>query len=1071
MTSPTTNKAFKVYQASAGSGKTYTIVKEYLGLCLRSKADLSNFRHILAITFTNMAANEMKEKVLNQLLDIINSDPQEAAKSMEADLIKELNIERDELKSNAQELFICIIHNYSDFYICTIDAFVQRLARSFPKELRLPNQFNVSIDKKEVSMEITERIGEQIGADNEFLTHVIEDYSEKKFDKNKSPKVQNDISGFTVGLLSEDAFQKHEQNRFVDEGAYKEANQFLNEQTKPFEKDAMQFVADFEAFLKQYNLEEKDFNGISKSPCTSLYKKLRGNIYPILSPTLSQIAEGSKTWYHKDLPKKLGADPFKQVDEAFQKSCLPFIQRYRQQIGNYLFYKSQFQNLSLYVLRSKIKTELETYISEEQVVHISEFNKRINEILGDFSVPFIYERLGEHFKHLFIDEFQDTSVLQWQNLIPLIDNSLANKNMSMVVGDGKQSIYRWRNGEVEQITHLPEIYAKPGDATEAFNEYEQGFINNFNFNELKTNFRSLGKVVDFNNDLFRFAADLLPEEERSVYQMKENPYGKEVSIEQLKRHPEGGYAQIELFDKKDGSLEMMKRTQEIINDVLTKGFKKGDITILVRTNKEGTAIAKYLNENGIEVVSAESILLKGSNKVQLLISALNYLIHSDNAVAVANVLYYWHATRGNSFDGVVDGVFDQAKNIAKGKLPIEKVLELQDNALKDLMARSYSLYDLCASMIRLFGFNSLGDIFLNFFLNLVYQWQSAEEANIQQFLDYWEANKKDLAVVTGKSDAVSVMTIHKSKGLEFDVVICPFLKDNLNDSKGSSIWISPEDLGFEAIPNIDMVQFSITKDTATWSSKAQDIAELEDRKVMLDNLNIDYVAFTRAVQRLYVMAYQVKEIKNNPINKFFKDHPEPYGDPNAHKVALSKDKGGHEIEFFNESASTEWFDKISIDDDPSMYWMHPDDPMKPMEWGTFVHQVLSEVQHKDDIDRVLKTHVDSGAIDQATADHLRSLFEQMASHPVVGPAFSEQAKVKNECDILTREHGILRPDRFAELPDKIYLLDYKTGKKDKEHHEQLSRYQSVLRNMVDQTIEAYLVYLGDTIDIEKAEAV
>ena len=1053
------SNAFKVYQASAGSGKTYTIVKEYLGLCLRSEAATENFRQILAITFTNMAANEMKAKILKQINDIIHSDPNQEAKGMEADLIKELGIDRKSLKANAEILFQKIIHDYSSFCVSTIDAFVQRLSRSFAKDLNLPTQFNVSIDEDEVADAITERIGEQIGPTEPFLTKLLEDFSNMKFDSEKSPKIANNIHNFVKELFSEETFQKNEENHFKTKEQYKETLEFINKKIYPFEAECKQFVRDFEGFIKANNLTEDDFSYKASGPCLSFLKNLKENDLPTLGKRQQQIIEGTFNWYSKTLPKKPGFD---SLDAEFQQVFVSFIKRYQQQIGSYQFYKSQLGLLSLYALRSMIKAQLESYINEEQIVHISEFNKRINELMGDFSVPFVYERLGEHFKYLFIDEFQDTSVLQWQNLIPLLDNSLAS-NMSMVVGDGKQSIYRWRNGEVGQIVSLPEVFSKP-DGSPAFDDFERSLVNHFDFNELKCNYRSFKNIVDFNNSFFDFGSEYLSSECRKVYADINPRYKKEVSITQQSTIDEDGFVQVELFDPSDSDEAMLSRIKELIEELTNKGFKKSDITILVRKNKIGSLIANYLNENGIDVVSAESILLKSSDKVQLIISTLDYLIHDDNAAVIASVLYFWNATHQKDFNGIVDGIFNHANSIAKGETDIESTMGLEPKALKSLLSKSYSLYDLCSALLRLYGFNTVGDSFLNFLLDVVYKWQSSDESGIGSFLEYWEKKKDKLSVICGNDDAVNIMTIHKSKGLEFNVVIYPFMVDNLDDKKTSSLWISPEALGFEHIPNIDKVQFTITKDSATWSPQIAQLAEQDNNKVRLDNLNLNYVAFTRAVQRLHILAYQSKDEAKSPLNAFLKEHPDTYGDPDSKKVELKKDHPEVK-DIFTESASGDWFSKITIDPNPSMFWANPDDKMSPVEWGEFVHQILSEVKDAKDIDHVLNPYIDAGVIDTKTASMLYGLFEQMVLHPTIYEAFTDQAKTKNECDILTSQHEIVRPDRYAELPDKIILLDYKTGQPSKDHHKQLQQYMSVLKKMKDKRIEAYLVYLGDTVQV------
>lgn len=1058
--SPATN-TFKVYQASAGSGKTYTIVKEYLSLCLNSEGAVNNYSQILAITFTNMAANEMKSKILKHLNEIIDSDLNQEPKSMESDLIKELGIDRQSLKANAALLFRKIIHDYGNFCVSTIDAFVQRLSRSFAKDLNLPTQFNVSIDEDEVADAITERLGEQIGTADPFLTKILEDFSEMKFDNEKSPKIANNIHNFVKKLFSEEAFQKNEKNHFESEEQYKETLDFLSKKVYSFEAECKRFVADFEAFVKTNNLTEEDFNYKTGGPCLSLLKNLKNSKILPLGERQLKLIDGSFNWYSKTMQKKAG---FESVDAAFQHVFVGFLKRYQQQVGPYLFYKSQLGQLSLYVLRSQIKAELEAYIGEEQVVHISEFNKRINELMGDFTVPFIYERLGEHFKYLFIDEFQDTSVLQWQNLMPLVDNSLHNNSMSMVVGDGKQSIYRWRNGEVGQIASLPEIYSKPDEAP-AFDEFENNFISRFDFHELKRNYRSFKNIVDFNNDFFTFAAQYLPEGSRKIYTDNDTQYGKEVTITQQSTIDDEGVVQVELFDPKafDDSM-MLARIKELIDDLLGKGFQKSDITILTRSNKTGSIIANHLNENHIKVISAESILLKSSDKVQLIISTLDYLIHDDNAAVTAAVLYYWNATHRDDFTGVVDGIFSQANSIAKGEVFIETALNMEPKALKSLLAKSYSLYDLCSAMMRLYGFNSVGDAYLNFLLDVVYKWQTTDESGIGSFLEYWEKKKNTLSVNASNADAVKIMTIHKSKGLEFNVVIYPFAVDNLDDKKSSTLWVSPKSLGFDDIPNIEKVQFTLTKDSATWSQKTFEISTLENEKIRLDNLNLNYVAFTRAVQRLHILAFQSSDEKKSPLNAFLKSHPSCYGDPNTPKVNSEKDETVLK-DIFTESSSGEWFDKIAIDPDPSMFWISKEDPMKPQEWGEFVHQVLSEIQNADDIQKALQPHIDSGTIDMNKAIMLKDKFLQMMNHPVIGKAFSKDAKIKNECEILSRSFGIKRPDRYAELPDEIFLLDYKTGKESNEHKKQLKRYISVLKNMVNKKISAYLVYLEGTLKV------
>ena len=1055
MSSPTP-EAFKVFQASAGSGKTYTIIKEYLKLCLKNEAATAEYSHILAITFTNMAANEMKEKIVRQLIKIINSDPNKAPVNMEKDLIDALGISRNQLKENAYRLFLNILYNYSDFFICTIDAFVQRLSRSFAKELQLPTQYSVSIDEEEVADDVTERFGELIGAGNPYLNRIVEDYVENQLENEKRAKVSSEIHDFVMKLFKEEAFDKSGGNPFEFEERYKETRDFVNAKVATFEKRCAQLVEDFDAFVAQYGLGPDDFNGKSKSGFLSIHGKLQKHEYPLPSATFSKILRGDANWYSKEL----SAGRLQQFDALFEAQPMAWFKWYAQHVGAYHFYKSQRDNLSLYVLRSWLKAEMEDYIREEQVVPISEFNKRINTILGDFSVPFIYERMGTRLKHVFIDEFQDTSVLQWHNLIPLLHNGIASGQMSMVVGDGKQSIYRWRSGEVEQIMKLPLIHLKPDD-NEAFDEFERAFVNNFRFTELKTNFRSFENIVKFNNEFFLASLEGLSEKYRRIYVENNERFHKQVSVEQHPHKQQPGYVALELIDSDDADQLMLERTKALVDELTCKGFLLSDITILVRANRHGKLVADYLSRSGIPVVSADSILLKSSNKVRLIIATLDYLIHPDNPLAAATMNYYWNLLRQECFDGVADGFFGQGPDT---------------EPFKALMMRSYSLYDLCSALMRHYGMDSAGDTYLGFLLDVVHQWQDADESGINHFLEYWEKKKNSLTVVSGKADAVTVTTIHKSKGLQYNVVICPFVKDDLDDRKTPVRWVAPSQLGFESIPNVEKVQFSITSKSREWSGEAETLAAEEDALTRLDNMNLIYVAFTRAVQRLHILSYKAKPIKTksdkpahgSPINTFLETHPATYGDPDTCKVELEDDEDKETVEeFYHESHAGDWIGKISIDPNPSMFWAHPDDPMKPQEWGEFVHQVLSEIHDAADIERALRPHRDSGVIDQAKADLLTNLFFQMSTHPVIGEAFSPAARVKNECDILLENGDIKRPDRYAELPDKIYLLDYKTGQKTDDNRRQLRRYMDLVGKMVAKPIEGYLVYLRDALEVER----
>ena len=1076
-----TTANFKVFQASAGAGKTFTLIKEYLKLCLANKGAVNNFRNILAITFTNAAANDMKAKIVKTLREIIDSE-EVVPNSMEAILMEELGISDAELKSNAQSLMTRIMHDYSSFCVSTIDAFVQKLSRSFAHDLGLPSQYAVSIDTDEVSETITEQLGLRISDQDDFLTRLLVDFSNNQFDSQRSTALESQLSDFIAKLMTEKAYQKDEKNNIKNYTQYKQTIDFLNDKTRGFEQIMQKHLDDFARLERQYGLSDELY-AYGKTGFISYVRKLSAKVYEQPSPRFIAVLE-KRTCFSKEGEKQLGKA---QID-TLNAALLPVLQSLKDCVvnglGQFLFYKMQKDLLYLYALRAQIRMEFDALANEEEIVHISEFNKLLNTVMGDFSVPFVYERIGEHFRHVFVDEFQDTSVLQWQNLLPLIDNGLSSGNMSMVVGDGKQSIYRFRSGEVEQIVSLPEIYALPNDEREAaFLQFEQNLKDNFAFKNLDTNYRSFKNVVDFNNAFFEEAYKNLSSDLQKVYVAEKPGTDEGVSIYQKKAKTEEGLVQVELYDAENQPKYCFDRVEAIIRDLTdTKGYLYADIALLTRKSDYGSEMANYLNDKGIPVISQDSILLKSSDKVQLLVSTLRYLLYGDNETNVANVLFYWKLTRKQEpgFNGDVSQVFGEVKAVAKGEKAIEPLMGLGDaGVLQDALAKATCLYDLCSNLLHIFHFDTIHDAFLNYFMEEIFKFQSGIKEGIADFLSYWDKKQDKLAVMSVSGNAVKIMTIHKSKGLEFPVVIYPEaiidLDEKLNASKAAEEWLRPEDLGFEAIPNLDKVLFKLDKNAINMGEKALEKVNKEKESNQLDNLNLLYVAFTRAVQRLYIIAKQGKSDKPNIIRDFLKDNDHQVPDNNALVYRFGspdfmkpKEKQKEEKkELKTESVAGDWFSKIKLDSNPTMVWQSKSDKLLPREFGELVHGILSKIPTSSEMESVLLPYLTDGTIDTETADWIRDKFLQMSKHSQIGAAFDPSAKIKTECEILYR--GVVcRLDRYAELSDVIYLIDYKTGKKDDEHHNQVRTYTNALKEMTEKEIRAYLVYLSeDTIDVEQ----
>ena len=1090
MTYPHKELNFKVFQASAGSGKTFTIVKEYLKLCLVDKNAVDNFRHILAITFTNASANDMKSKIIKYLNEIIDNQTTELG-AMETVLVDELGISQAELKHNATLLRTRIMHDYSSFCVSTIDAFVQKLSRAFASDLGLPSKYMVSIDDVEMAETVTQNIGLRISDKDDFLTRLLEDFSKNQFDNEYFVAIKDQLSEFIMKLMKEKAYFRDENNRIQNITQYRQTLDFLEGRLRQFEQGLRPYLDDFHSVENAYSLGDEDYS-YGKAGFISFVRKLSRRDYEQPSKRFYEVLD-KRSCFSKAAEKQLG----KAQVEAVNAALLPILDAlktyYENGLKAFLFYRSQRDLLYLYALRVQIKLEFEQLAENEDVVHISEFNKLLNEVMGDFSVPFVYERIGEHFQHVFVDEYQDTSVLQWQNLLPLIDNGLAAGQMSMVVGDGKQSIYRFRSGEVGQLVSLPEIYARPtDDRADAFIHYEDRLKDNFDFNNLDTNRRSFANVVKFNNAFFEAAISGLSADSKKVYIDQKPNSDVGVSIQQKIFHQEEGLVQVELFDSKTQPDYCLERVEALIRELTEKyGYRYSDITVLTRRNGYGSEIANYLNNKGIPVISQVSILLKSSDRVQMMVNALRYLIYGDSEINVVNLLYYWNLLKHSDFKGDISHWFDEVGAIVRGDAAIETIMGLgEPGLLEDLLSKATCLYDLCASLMRLFHFDTIRDAFLNYFMEEVFKWESGTKEGIAEFLAFWDKKKKDLAVKSVSGNAVQITTIHKSKGLQYNVVIYPEaitnLDEKLNPRMSPEEWLRPQDLGFDPILNLDSVLFKMDKVANGMGDLAMEHIEKEAENNRLDNLNLLYVAFTRAVQRLYIIA---KSDQPNLYDDFFKDEKSlelfeteetencrsyRLGNPDFMKPA-EKQTEEHQEDEMTDSVAADWFARIHVDPNPTLYWQSENDVFQPREWGNLVHSILSEIHTIADADKALRPYLLDGSIDSETAVMLKDQFMKMAQHPQIGAAFNEAAKVKNECELVFEEEDehqekkvvVRRPDRYAELPDVIYLLDYKTGKKDPEHHTQVQHYANAVKELSGKEIRAYLVYLSeDTIEVE-----
>ena len=1059
------NKPLKIYKASAGSGKTFTLVREYLTLCLGGNADA--YREILAVTFTNKAANEMKAKILRFLLGISEGYGDNDIKQMRGYLLDTIGVQESELIRRAKELYVRMLHNYSDVAVCTIDSFVQKLSRSFARELELPGQYSVILDNDDLIDEIIQRLSDEIGK-NQFITNILSEFVEYNLSEETSWNVKKLIGEYSEKLLSEDAYRKGNYKNFtdLDEEKYTTIKKYVHSENEKTTDALSQIVKDIESAENRLGITDLDYNGKTKTGLPSVKRKMTEGKSSVTTATIDKILSGEKNW--NDAKSKVIGDEIVNV-------YADAIAKYKLLYSRKLVLGVIEKDLYLYVLRSHIFELIREFIAETSQVHISEFNKRISDILSDCSVPFIYERIGERFKHFFIDEFQDTSVLQWHNFLPLVENSLAYGNMDLIVGDAKQSIYRFRGGEVEQIINLPNIYKRPeGDFGE---RCETQFINSAHKMSLSTNYRSSKNVIKFNNTFFRYAERFLTAND--VYRDAEQVYD---------RKNQGGYVSVEVFHGEMKADEYKAKVKESmlaqIQDLHARGVDYKDITILVRSNSDGTDIANYLVENGVEVLSAESVLLQTSDKVQLVVNTLRLMVDAENPVTQKAVEFY-----------------SDKCNCGRRDVPWRI----------STIAQTGGIYDTCIQICNQCNFNVVSDVFLQYFMSAVYEWQCRHSASINEFLEFWDKKKNKLAVqITGDLDCVQIMTIHKAKGLEFKVVFYPYADTSLNSPNGltqGEVWLQCADNDdTKDIQYLDAFLLKLSKDKLVGTTY-EHLLKNEENKTMLDVMDIMYVAMTRAKNMLYVYTndkrpangynlftdffadnLDIQHIKtendDSDFNDYFVKNEEfdivegeeatsyNYGDVDFTILNVKEKDGKNDgvkiLELKEDEVAPKplnWTEKLQVDPDPTMLWAEKGSFL-PEEWGSLVHQILSRIKTINDAERALKPYVNDGTIDEEQASKLLKTFRKVTEIPELQPAFSEDAIVKNEMDIHTYDGRIIRPDRYAETPKGTILIDYKTGKAHEEYFNQLRDYTSALMQMNPmQQIKAFLVYIGDEVKV------
>lgn len=1069
---------FKIYSSSAGSGKTFTLTKEYLKLILQ-KNDPKSFRNILAITFTNDAANEMKHRILSALKGFSGPDASEGKyASMFTKIGEELpDIAGEELQKRAKAAFQAILHDYADFGVKTIDSFINQLVSSFTLDLELPYNYEIQLDKDMVLFEAAERLLSKVGF-SEFadLSDTLTEFALSKVEDGKSwNNLVEDLVKFSNPLLNDHSFYLITKNDELTPKDYAR----IKKNIRTYRNGLLSQVK----AKGQEGVKLTDVNGLNSKDFTQGEKGIYG-FYTKLSQTpevlfdskfpnkyhLDAIEEDK--WYPKAAPtsSKVTIDSIKDRLVDIARDILEIK---KAQLPKYLLLNEIEKVLFQLSLLRFIKEEFDLVLAEKNQVFLSEFNRRILEIVVSEPVPFIYERLGEKYDHILIDEFQDTSDLQFFNLLPLIENSLAKNNFNMIVGDPKQSIYRWRGGKVELMIHLIKNQTdklKENSMISEIQHLQLDSLSSFIQKEaLVVNYRSRKEIISFNNAVF----EVIKDEKKGDYPFIEDVF-EDFKQEFRPDAPSGGHVEVEFLPYDPAEDRALDRILAIIEKALSEGYALGDLAVLSRTNRQSAEVAKFLDGKGYKIVSKDSLLLRNCLSVNLLIAFLELINEPGNELHRYEAVFLFFLLKFGTTPAT--GQYQEMQAYIREK-ETDQFLKFFERFGVEFKSADFDFlnpYTLTESLIEALSLSeNKKDIpYLFTFLDLILTFYQQQSSQLQDFINHWKDIRDKSSIQTqGGGDAVTVTTIHKSKGLEYPVVIMPYAGWEYKPKAGTAVWVDLSANSYEELTSEGkqlMAAPFILKDTLK-ETEVSEVYKTELEMTFIESLNMLYVGLTRPTDKLYILSDLSHHNNFKGVGEFLKSYLVKTGEYlegkykyvisegffTPPKAEVAEQSGGLLIS--NLRTSTQ-FKKLKIKSNASQLF-DIETFEKQKDRGNKIHAGFALIKSKADIDDAIRRLVIDGMIVETEKEEIRAYLKEVISHPKISFLFEEGLEIENEREILLRDHEIQRPDRVVFIGDSIFIVDYKTGEKKESHKKQLRNYGDLFAKMGYQNLNLLLIYL------------
>lgn len=1049
---------YKVINASAGSGKTYALVQNLLAICLKSPTQPDKIRNILALTFTNKAANEMKHRIIEWLKDFSSSDYanfsalKDIQKKLESENVK---VSLDELHHRSKKILDYVLHNYSTLNIGTIDKFNSRLVRSFSYELGLAQNFNLEINPEPFLMEAVDKMLENIGEKND-VSDAFMDFVNYSLDNNERVNLNKTLYDSAKEYVKDKHYFKLNDNKDFDWEVYENSKKNLRNDLQNLKKSTLEILQTALELMQEKNLETADFAGGK-------------------SNSIAKFFHETQKYYQsqrKDFPFPANEDSamnkFLAGTSATSKNreseileILDFLIEMRLKlINNYILtHKKEkvLQALLPLKVNKDIQDQLAIIEEENDLVLLSKFNILIHENLREEPTSFIYEKVGTQFAHYFFDEFQDTSFLQWQNILPLKDHAISSEDMTFtLVGDLKQSIYRFRGGDSQIMLDI-------------INKNDNSLIS-AHLEILENNWRSAKNIVDFNNQLYQYLSNQTQEEHCEIF--GSGSQQKSISDEK-------GRVRINLLENSTKSIfyeTVAEKMQFDIQTCVDNGFSLSDITILCRGNFDIFSFSKLLGNlkiiyqgklDYIKTISESGLTLDLSSTLKALTEFLRWEQNPKNSQFPVKMLYHLKTLGRIEIADFSAETMELLKLKTKPEILTfieEKYgLKLQN---KDLL--QLNLYHFIEHYLQEFSVQNKEADFLFNYLEMVYAYSQNSSSTVKDFLKFWDEEASSKTIQTSENlDAIKLMTIHKAKGLEFPVVFLPM--ENSNKDGKFSDWLEiSEEKGLAAV-NIN----SFDSKLEVYDQTLADFNQKNTYQNKIDRFCLQYVATTRAVEQLYFYIQKPNKTTDHLEIHQFLQSKIPVGelgeelssfdlyevsleDLKKKKIKKAAELHTESINFKNEKGANPKAIKIAT---PSKNYQNRKEKVRI---GIFTHEILAKINAEEDIERTLQTYLLAGTITDAEKIEITERILSTIHHPEYSKYFAENQHVINEKDIMLSENGeskIYRPDRLIETENGFIIIDFKTGEPEEKHQDQIEQYQSVLQKLGKTVLEKVLIYV------------